>query len=110
MDSKVQSIISYLFFPIGWLIAYFGGKEKNELSRYHFKQSLGLGITLIIIFVILGIIGAIVPKIVSIVGGLVSLCALIFVILGIVNAANEEKKALPVIGKFFENQFAFIDK
>ena len=31
-------------------------------------------------------------------------------ILGIVNAANEEKKALPVIGKFFENQFAFIDK
>ena len=44
MDSKVQSIISYLFFPIGWLIAYFGGKEKNELSRYHFKQSLGLGI------------------------------------------------------------------
>ena len=89
---------------------YFGGKEKNELSRYHFKQSLGLGITLIIIFVILGIIGAIVPKIVSIVGGLVSLCALIFMILGIVNAANEEKKALPVIGKFFENQFAFIDK
>lgn len=44
MTPKVQSILSYL--GILWLIAFFAGKDqRNDLSKYHLKQGLGLFIT-----------------------------------------------------------------
>jgi uncharacterized membrane protein len=34
---------------------------------------------------------------------------LILWIFGIINAANEQKKPIPVIGKIFENKFDFVN-
>ena len=110
MTAKVQSIISYLTL-IGWLIAYFGGEENHtDLSRYHFKQSLGFAITMFIFGFVLGIIIVILPKIGYLIYSLISILFLVLTIVGIINAVKEEKKPLPFIGKYFEDQFAFIDK
>ncbi len=54
MLPKVQSILSYI--GILWLVAFFAGKEeRNDLSRYHLKQGLGLSIVAIL-FIILQLI------------------------------------------------------
>ncbi|RAV29093.1 hypothetical protein [Sinomicrobium soli] len=108
MNPKAQSIVSYL--GIFWLVAYFAGKDqRDDLSRYHLKQGLGLFITGILFNIAVTIVNAISSSLGMIVG-LVGIVFLVFLIMGIINAVNEEKKPLPVIGKMFEDKFSFIDK
>ena len=108
MTPKVQSILSYI--GILWLVAYFGGKqERNDLSRYHLKQGLGLWIITVIFNIAIYIVVMIVPSLAVILSAL-SLIFLILMIFGIINAANEVRKPLPVIGKMFEDKFDFIGK
>lgn len=93
---------------IGWFIAYFSGKEKSDsLLRYHLKQSLGLAIVSIVFNIVLGIIAYLVPALSFL--GLAGYVILIFWVLGIINAANQAEKPVPVIGKVFEDKFAFIN-
>ncbi|MET3878542.1 MULTISPECIES: DUF4870 domain-containing protein [Chitinophaga] len=107
MNSKTLSILSYVTL-IGWLIAYFSGKEKSDsLLRYHLKQSLGLAIVSIVLNIALSIIAHMVPALSFL--GLVGYVILIFWVLGIINAANQAEKPVPVIGKVFEDKFAFIN-
>lgn len=106
MNNKTLSIVSYLI-PIGWLIAYFLGKDKGDaLLKYHLKQSLGLAIVSIILNIILGFIVSLVPALafLSIIGWAI----IVFWILGMINAANNAQKPIPVFGKVFENSFPFI--
>ncbi|SFS34789.1 import component protein [Sphingobacterium wenxiniae] len=106
MDNKTLSIVSYITI-IGWLIAYFAGKEKaNDLLKYHLRQSLGLFICSAAFNIIVTILVLIIPALAIL--SYFSIIFLILIILGILNAANEVKKPLPIIGKIFENQFAFI--
>ena len=108
MTPKVQSILSYI--GILWLAAYFGGKqERNDLSRYHLKQGLGLWIITVIFNIAIYIVVMIVPSLAVILSA-ISLIFLILMIFGIINAANEVRKPLPVIGKMFEDKFDFIGK
>lgn len=103
MNAKVQSILSYL--GIFWLVAYFGGKDqRNDVSRYHLKQGLGFFIFCVIFQIVLMVL---MP--VSEIFGLLGFLPLILWIIGTINAVKEVKKPLPIIGKFFENQFSFID-
>lgn len=107
MTPKVQSILSYL--GILWLVAFFVGKdERNNLSKYHLKQGLGLFIIAVVFNVGAGILLSIIPSL-TFVMGIIGFVFLILVVLGIITAANEVKKPLPVIGKFFEDKFNFID-
>lgn len=108
MSSKTQSILAYL--GILWLIAYFGGKEKRDaLSTYHLRQGLGLLVAAILVNLCLSIVIMLLPAL-STPLSLVSLVFLILMIFGIVNAANEARKPLPLIGKLFENQFPFLNQ
>ena len=108
MTPNVQSILSYI--GILWLAAYFGGKqERNDLSRYHLKQGLGLWIITVIFNIAIYIVVMIVPSLAVILSAL-SLIFLILMIFGIINAANEVRKPLPVNGKMFEDKFDFIGK
>lgn len=106
MDNKTLSIVSYITF-IGWIIAYFVGKDKvDDFLKYHLKQSLGL----VIFSFIFGIILNILIRVTGI--GMLSILGLvnfILMIIGIINAANGVKKPLPIIGKMFEDKFAFIN-
>ena len=106
MDNKTLSSVSYITF-IGWIIAYFVGKDKaDDFLKYHLKQSLGL----VIFSFIFGIILNILIRVTGI--GMLSILGLvnfILMIIGIINAANGVKKPLPIIGKMFEDKFAFIN-
>lgn len=106
MDNKTLSIISYITL-IGWLIAYFSGKEKaDSLLKYHLRQSLGLMIVSIIFNIMIRILISITPALGFL--GMAGLLILVFWVLGIINAANGAEKPVPVFGKMFENKFAFI--
>lgn len=107
MTPKAQSILSYL--GLFWLVAFFGGKnERNELSRYHLKQGLGLLLVGCVFNLAVGIVLVIIPSLATILGS-ISIVFLILMVLGIITAANEVKKPLPVIGRLFEDKFGFVD-
>lgn len=105
MDNKTLSIVSYITL-IGWIIAYFVGKDKaDDLLKFHLKQSLGLIIFSIIWSILLNIIISISSLPIL---GVLGFASLILMIIGIINAANGVKKPLPIIGSMFEDKFAFI--
>jgi len=107
MDNKTFSIISYITI-IGWLVAYFGGKDTaDDLLKYHLRQSLGLAIVGFIFGVATNIVTRLVP-IVGMILSVASIIILVLLIIGIINAANGVKKPLPIIGKMFEDKFSFI--
>ncbi len=68
--------------------------SQNEFYRFHANQGL--------ILFILNIVVVVAGRFIPVIGGIVSLAGaivcLIFMILGMVNAYNEEMKELPVIG------------
>lgn len=106
MSNKTLSIISYITI-IGWLIAFFQGKEKaDNLLRYHLRQALGLAIVSIALNIVLRVIAHVVPSLSFL--GLAGFTLFIFWIIGMINAANGALKPIPVIGKMFEDKFAFI--
>ncbi|PRB02441.1 import component protein [Chryseobacterium sp. MYb7] len=105
MDNKALSIVSYITL-FGWLISFVIGKEKsNSLLKYHLKQSLGLIIFSIVLSIILNIL-MMVTKIGIL--GIFGFIPLVLMIIGIINAANNVEKPLPLIGKMFEGKFSFI--
>jgi len=104
MDNKTLSIISYVTL-IGWLVAYFVGKEKaDNLLKYHLRQSIGLFIVIFVLNICVSIIVAVVPSIAGILSSLAYLLYLVFIVLGILNANKSLEKPLPIIGKFFEKK------
>lgn len=109
MNNKTLSILSYITI-IGWIIAFVKSKDltpKSDLVNYHLKQGFGIFIVSLIINIALTIIVSIIPALyfLSYIGYVI----FILWIFGIINAANEQKKPIPVIGKAFENQFGFIN-
>ncbi len=88
--NKVVCILAYIFFFIPLIV-----DSSNEEYRIHANQ----GLILFIINLIVIVLGVLIP----IIGWLVilplgGLAVLAFVILGIINVANEEMKELPLIG------------
>ena len=98
-QNKVMAIFAYLSWLV--LIPIFAAKE-SKFARFHTNQGLVLAIAEIICWVALGILGnlPLIGWIFRIVDGLFSLVCLIFAVIGIVNAANEKAKELPIVGKF----------
>ncbi|MEC5144345.1 DUF4870 domain-containing protein [Chitinophaga sp. 212800010-3] len=105
MDNKTVSIVSYITL-IGWLIAYFSGKEKaDDFAKYHLRQGLGL----IIFSFVLGFTLQILMSVTHIFAlSYISFISIFLLIIGIINASNGARKPLPIIGGFFENKFSFI--
>ncbi len=108
MNNKTLSILSYITI-FGWLIAYFNSKDlnpKSDLVTYHLRQGFGFFILSIIINITLTIVVSLVPALSFL--NYVSLILLILWVFGVINAVNEQKKPIPVIGKMFENKFNFL--
>ncbi|AWK06170.1 import component protein [Flavobacterium crocinum] len=109
MNNKTLSILSYITI-IGWIVAFVKSKDltpKSDLVSYHLKQGFGIFLVSLVINIALSIVVSIVPALyfLSYVGYVI----LILWIFGIINAANEQKKPIPVIGKIFEDKFSFIN-
>lgn len=108
MSNKTLSILSYITI-IGWIIAFVKGKDlnpKSDLVNYHLKQGFGFFIFTLILNIVLTAIVSVVPSLAFI--SYIGLLFFIVWIFGIINAVNEEKKPLPLIGRMFENKFGFI--
>jgi uncharacterized membrane protein len=90
--NKIMAILAYIFFLIPLLAA-----KESKFAMYHANQGL-----LVFLFAIaVNVIGTVVPFLGwFIIAPLGNLAVLVFVILGIINAANGEMKPLPVIGKY----------
>lgn len=111
-NSKLCAALSYLLIGIIW---YFVDEKmkRNNFVKFHVKQGLLLLIIAIIYSVIVGILtfplhfipvlGTIIIWMLNIVG----LIFLVLAILGIINALNNEEKALPIIGEKAKSVFTF---
>ncbi len=110
MSNKAIGIVAYITI-IGWIIAFIvhkGKDDKSEMAGYHIEQSLGL----IIVAVALAIIGNILTAIVGIFGMLmmlVNLGLIVLWVIGLINAINEKRQPIPLIGPLFEGKFGFIN-
>ena len=109
MSNKTLSVIAYLTL-FGWLYAYVKGKDQaDELLKFHLRQFLGLFLAALVLNTGVAILIRLVPGL----GFLSYLCGTAFLVLwifGLLNAINGAKKSIPLIGKLFENRFAFISQ
>lgn len=109
MNNKTLSILSYITI-IGWIVAYVKSKDvtpKSDLVIYHLKQGFGIFIISLITNIILSVVLLIVPALFFL--SYVGYAILILWVFGIINAVNEQKKPIPLIGKIFEDKFDFIN-
>jgi uncharacterized membrane protein len=91
MDKKVTGILAYISI-IGWVIAYVAGDKEG--AKFHLNQGLVLGI----IGLIIGVIGSIPIWFFMIISSLLSVALLVLSIMGIIYAAQDQDKELPLIG------------
>ena len=109
MNRKTLSILSYVTI-IGWIIAFVKNKDltpKSDLVTYHLKQGFGIFLVSFAVNIILSIVVTTVTSLFFL--SYIGYAILILWIFGIINAANEQKKPIPVIGKIFEDKFSFIN-
>ena len=105
---KNIALLCYLTW-IGWIIAIylFSFKEnRDSYTRFHIRQSFGLGLLSIACYVIFllfddNLFYFSLPSL------LVFILLFVLWILGFVSAMNEKEKPVPVIGKYFQRWFAF---
>ena len=99
-EGKNIAIIAYITL-IGLIIAFvMNNEKKNSFAAYHIRQSLGLICTgfalgLVNIIPILG-------WVIAIFGTIILICLWIF---GILNAINEKKQPIPLVGKLYNKWF-----
>ncbi len=92
-DSTAIGILSYL--GILWIVAYIlYGNNKTEYNIFHLRQGLGL--------FIIGIANYIIGYLpfIGLISFFIWFVILIFMIMGVINAANGQQKELPIVGKF----------
>jgi uncharacterized membrane protein len=109
MNNKTLSILSYITI-IGWIIAFVKSKDitpKSDLVTYHLKQGFGIFLFSLAVNIILSVVVSTVTSLYFL--NYIGYAIFILWIFGIINAANEQKKPIPVIGKIFEDKFSFIN-
>lgn len=97
-EGKTAAIISYIT-VIGLLIAYIMNNSKqNAFTQFHIGQS----VRIVVLSIANSVLTYLLPNSLSIVTSIISLCILVLVILGIINAVNGKAVPLPVIGTIGE--------
>ncbi len=114
-NSKLYSVLSYI--GIGWLAGLLIKPEKNNPRvRFNVGQGIIVSIVMVALTIITGIISALLGIIVALtkstvflaIAGVISALLNLFVIAvavfymvyGIINAAKDKEKVLPIIGSF----------
>jgi len=95
-EGKICAMLAYLLVGIIW---YFADEKmkKNNFAKYHVKQAL--------VLLIVSLAGSIVLGMTFILAWLIpflQIAVFVLMVIGIINANNEQKKELPIIGKFGE--------
>ncbi|WP_346854408.1 hypothetical protein [uncultured Draconibacterium sp.] len=93
MDGKTKAIVAHITW-IGWVIALvLNSSEKDEITSFYIRQLLGLYLFSIVITFI---------PVVNIFGWIITL---VFWIISLIGAINEEQKEIPLVGKLFQDWF-----
>lgn len=90
-NGKTMAIVAYLVFFVPLLM---DDMKRNNFVMYHTEQS--------IVLLIFNIIAAIVATVTCGIGFILYIPWIVFLIMGIMNAANGVCKPLPLIGSFGE--------
>ncbi len=86
--NKWICVLAYILFFIPLIV-----DGQNETYKFHANQGL-----LVFLLGIANMIVALIPLIGWIIAPIVGIAALVFSIIGIINAINEQEKELPLIG------------
>lgn len=92
--NKMWAVVAYLTI-IGFIIALVSEGKDSPFVKFHLNQSLCL-----LIAAIANIIVASIPILGWIIAPIIGIVILVFVIMGIINAAGGQMKRLPLIGNF----------
>lgn len=109
MSNKAIGIVAYITI-IGWIIAFVihqGKDDKSALAGYHIEQSLGLILVAFGLMIVYMILIAAIPPL-GLLMTLVNIGLIVLWVFGLINAINEKREPIPLIGKFFEGKFGFI--
>lgn len=90
-ENKAMGIVAYIIFFLPLIVA-----KQSRFAMYHANQ----GLLLLIFFIAFNIVLSFIPFIGWILTPLAYLAWFVFLILGIINAANGQLKPLPLIGKY----------
>jgi len=110
VDGKTISIISY-FSLVGWIIAFvLFNSNKSKLAAFHIRQSLGLMIAAIALYIVMFIF-LFIPVLGWIISILIYICLIgIFVlwIIALVAAINGQEKPVPILGNLAQSMLSGI--
>ena len=102
---KTISIIAHITL-IGWIIALvMHSSNKSSMGTFYLRQMFGLvllGIASTVVASALGALGAILSWVISI-------ASLIFWVMSLIGAVNNEEKLVPIVGEYFQDWFKFIN-
>ena len=93
MDKKATGIVAYITI-FGWLVAYFAGDREN--ARFHLNQGLVVDLA----FLAIGIMAGIPFGIVRALAALLDIVVVVFCIMGIIYAAQDQEKEIPLLVSF----------
>lgn len=93
MDKKATGIVAYITI-FGWFVAYFAGDREN--AKFHLNQGLVVDLA----FLALAVLAGMPVFILRTVASLLEIMVLVFCIMGIVYAAQDEEKEIPLLGSF----------
>lgn len=91
MTKKATSIVAYLTL-IGWLLAYFIGDREG--AKVHLNNGL-----ILVFATLINVLIGVIPLIGWIVNCALGIAIFVFTIIGIIYAAQDQDKELPLIGQ-----------
>ncbi len=99
MNKKVTGIVAYITI-IGWIVAFLAGDKEG--AKQHLNQGLVLFLANLALSIITRILGGLpfVGGIIALVCSILSLVLFALCIVGIIFAATDNNKELPIIGAF----------
>lgn len=107
-EDATVAILAYITI-IGFIIAIvMHGSKKTAIGAYHLRQTLGLFITSLVIWIPCMIL-AVIPMVnllMIVVWPLVGLGLLALWIMGLIAAVNGQQKPMPVVGEHYQKWFA----
>ncbi len=99
MNGKTKAIVAHIFW-IGWIISLIVNmKDKDEIASFYIRQLLGIYLFSLAATILASILN------IGIIGTLGGIIALVFWILSLIGAIQEEKKEVPVVGSYFQDWF-----
>ena len=107
-EDRTVAILSYITI-IGLIIAIvMHSSKKTTLGAFHLRQSLGLLITALVIWIPCMIISLIpvVNLVMVLLGPAVFIALFVFWGMGLIAAINGQQKPLPVVGEHYQKWFA----